>query len=242
MDDDAAPGERKRLAVLRSYEILDAPREQQFDAVTALAAHICQTPMAAITLIDRNRQWIVASHGLTIRETPRSDSICRYLIADPRPMVVPDTAHDPRFADSTLVTGETGIRFYAGSPLITDGGDALGALCVLDREPRELSAEQQYALQLLSRHVMAQLDVRRHSREMDSVNRALLSIVEDEQHAQAAALLSEKKLRISNDRFQAVVSATNDAVRDWNLHTGAMWWSRGAERSSVSPLPKPIPG
>jgi PAS domain S-box-containing protein len=224
-----ASAEDQRLETLRSFGILDTPREPQFEDVAALAAHICQTPMAAITLIDERRQWFIAAHGLTLKATPREDSICQHLLDDPRLMVVQDATSDPRFIDSALVTGEPAIRFYAGSPLMADNGTALGALCVLDRVPRTLSTGQLEALQLLGRDVMAQLAARRHALESDRLNRALLSIVEDEQRAEAAARLSERQLRKSNERFQAVVRATNDAVRDWDIATGTVWWNEGAE-------------
>jgi PAS domain S-box-containing protein len=221
--------EDQRLETLRSFGILGTPREPQFEDVAALAAHICKTPMAAITLLDEQRQWFIAGHGVALGETQREDSLCRHLVDEPRLMVVQDTTSDPRFIDNPLVTGELGVRFYAGTPLLADNGTALGALCVMDRVPRTLETAQIEALDLLGRHVMAQLAARRHTLESDRLNRALLSIVEDEQRAEAAARLSEQQLLKSNERFQAVVRATNDAVRDWDIVTGTVWWNEGAE-------------
>lgn len=226
---DPSEFELRRLDALRSLEILDEPREAQFMDLAALAAHICRTPMAAITLIDADRQWFLAGHGLVLRDIPRDRTICRHLLEDAQLLVVPDVGLDPRFADARQAVGESAVRFYAGVPLVATGGEVLGALCVMDAEPGQLAAEQRQALQLLARHVMVQLDVRRQARELDRINRTLLSIVEDEQRAEAAARVSEQQLRISNERFVAVVRATNDAVRDWDVRAGTMWWNEGAE-------------
>jgi PAS domain S-box-containing protein len=228
---DRSKREQLRLEVLQGYDIMGSTGERQFDDVAALAAQICQTPMAGITLIDDRRQWFIAGYGLKVRETAREDAFCRYLIEEqePRMLVVPDATLDPRFDHNRFVTGEPHLRFYVGAPLLAASGEAVGALCVMDSKPRTLSAEQQHALTLLSRHVIAQLEARRNLREMDRINRALLSIVEDEQRAEEVARVSEQQMRISNERFQAVLQATNDAVRDWDLQTGSLWWSEGAE-------------
>ena len=142
--------------------MLDTPHEKAFDDLVALAARICGTPVSLVSLVDRDRQWFKANLGLEIRETPRAVAFCSHAIERPdQLMIVPDAARDPVFANNPLVTGEWGIRFYAGMPLRTPEGHAIGTLCVIDRQPRTLSAEQQEALGVLARQVMAQLELRR---------------------------------------------------------------------------------
>lgn len=130
--------EQERLAALRRYEILDTPPELDFDDLTGLAARVCATPIALLTLIDEERQWVKARVGLEITETPRDIAFCSYAIQQAGLFVVPDALADPRFANNPLVTEDPRIRFYAGSPLITPDGQALGTLCVIDRVPRQL--------------------------------------------------------------------------------------------------------
>ena len=153
--------EAQRLAALRSYDILDTPPEVDFDAVTRLAAHVCKAPIAVVNFIDGDRQWFKSEIGLGVRETPLDVSICAHAILQPGLFIVPDTLQDPRFAGNPLVTGEPGLRFYAGALLETPEGQPLGTVCVLDYQPRALTAEQGEVLQMLARQVMVQLELRR---------------------------------------------------------------------------------
>jgi two-component system NtrC family sensor kinase len=153
--------EAARLEALRQYEILDTESEEVFDDITRLAAYICQTPIAVISLIDKDRQWFKARVGLSLTETSRDCAFCAHAILQGAPMVVPDALADQRFANNALVTAEPYIRLYAGAPLITTEGFRLGTLCVIDRVPRRLSDEQIAALRILSCQVMTQLDLRR---------------------------------------------------------------------------------
>src|ERR1700722_11206673 len=118
--------ERKRLEVLWQYDVLDTVPERVFDDLTELAAHICESPIALITLVDEKRQWFKSKVGITAKETSRDVSFCAHAILQKQLFVVPDAANDARFAQNPLVTGEPKIRFYAGAPLITPDGHALG--------------------------------------------------------------------------------------------------------------------
>lgn len=158
--------ETGRLARLHSYAVLDTPAEPSFDDITMLASHICQAPIALVNLIDSERQWTKARQGLDIHELPRQLSFCAHAILQPdRIMEVPDARLDPRFADNPVVTGDQNIRFYAGAPLVTRDGFALGSLCVLDRQPRQLTEAQRQALLALARQVMALLELRQALQE-----------------------------------------------------------------------------
>lgn len=159
------PDEPQRLAELDRYDVLDTSPEESFDDLCELAARICQAPIALISLIDETRQWFKSTVGLGIAETSRDISFCAQAINQPGLFIVPDATQDPRFVENPLVTREPHIRFYAGAPLITPAGHALGTLCVIDREPREMSPDHQRALRILSRHVMTQLELRRRSME-----------------------------------------------------------------------------
>ena len=154
--------EAARVAALQKYAILDTDPEQGFDDLALLASYICRTPIALISLIDENRQWFKSKVGLSVSETSREIAFCSRAILQTDVFIVPDTLQDERFRNNPLVVSEPGIRFYAGAPLITDEGYALGTLCVIDRTPREISADQKEALKALSRLVLTQLEFRRN--------------------------------------------------------------------------------
>jgi PAS domain S-box-containing protein len=163
--------EAARLAALRSLDVLDTAPEEAFDELTALAASVCQAPMALISLVDEDRQWFKSKLGWDVEGTPRDSSFCGHTILGPDLLVVPDATADPRFADNPLVTCSPGIRFYAGAPLVTPDGRALGTLCVMDHRPRELTAEQAQALRTLGHQVMALLRLRRNLAELTRITR-----------------------------------------------------------------------
>lgn len=152
-----------RVAQLRALGVLDTPPEPDYDELTRLAALICQVPVALISLVDADRQWFKSRLGLDSTETSRDVSFCAHAISEPQRefFVVPDAHLDPRFADNPSVLGEPHIRFYAGTPLITHDGWALGTLCVIDRRPRELNPDQLAALSALRRHVINAIELRR---------------------------------------------------------------------------------
>ena len=153
--------EAERLASLHSYEILDTECEDSFDDIARLASRLLNTPIVLVSLIDSERLWFKARHGLDALETSRDASFCAHAILGANPFVVPDAAADPRFAANPLVTGEPHIRFYAGVPLINPEGFALGTLCVIDRVPRSLSDGDTDTLRGLARAVVTGLELHR---------------------------------------------------------------------------------
>ena len=161
-----SPDEESRLATLRRYQVLDSEPEPEFDDLALLASLVCGTPMALISLVDRDRQWFKARIGFPVQETARNQAFCAHGILDSGVFEVPDARLDPRFENNPLVTGDAGIRFYAGAQLRTPEGLVLGMLCVKDRIPRDLSAEQKMALQILSRQVVDRLESRKRTREL----------------------------------------------------------------------------
>ncbi|MGZ8261711.1 MAG: GAF domain-containing protein, partial [Methylotenera sp.] len=120
--------EKERLAALKKYNILDTEPDAALDAMVQLASYICQTPIAAISLIDENRQWFKAISGLDATETSRDVAFCAHTILHNETMIVPDAQQDERFVDNPLVTSTPNIRFYAGVPLVASGGQHLGTL------------------------------------------------------------------------------------------------------------------
>ena len=192
-------GEAERLAALRRYKILDTEPEQRFDDLALLASQICGTPMALISLVDRDRQWFKARVGVEVPETSRDIAFCAHAIRQLDLFIVPDTLQDARFRDNPLVRAEPRIRFYAGAPLVTADGHALGTICVLDREPRVLSREQQAALEALHRQVIAQLELRV---SLDELSAALTA--RDEAEASQVRLVAE--LREALDGVERLTS------------------------------------
>lgn len=173
--------EAKRLSVLWQYDVLDTVPEEVFDDLTDLAAHICEAPIALISLVDENRQWFKSRVGISLKETSRDISFCAHAILKNGLFVVADATKDPRFRDNPVVTGPPKVRFYAGVPLRSPDGYALGTLCILDKKPKRLRPEQKRALMVLARHVETQLELRRHAKELAEARRH-----GDRQHAELA--------------------------------------------------------
>lgn len=158
------PDEAERLAALQQTSVLDTPFESVYDDLTHLAATLCEVPIALISLVDESRQWFKSSIGLRASETPREQAFCAHAILSPDDLMeVPDASQDPRFAGNPLVTGSPHIRFYAGSPILSEEGLPLGTLCVIDRQPRQLTPMQQASLRALARVTSELLRLRRQA-------------------------------------------------------------------------------
>jgi GAF domain-containing protein len=186
--------ESARVAALNRYAILDSEPEQSFDDLVSLAAHICQTPMAMLSLVDDHRQWFKSKYGVEIKETPKDHSVCAHAIQQGDLFIVPDLTKDERFRDNPLVIGDLHLRFYAGAPLINEDGFALGTLCVVDKQPRELNPEQKEAIAALGRLALRQMELRMNLRLLkDALNDRTR-----EEHARELELkrLEEKLVRV----------------------------------------------
>ena len=167
------PNETQRLEALKRYDVLDSPAEAAFDELAQLAAHICQTPIALVVLLDETRQWFKAKIGVNEMETPRGQAFCSHAITNPGALMeVPNALEDQRFVNNPLVTGELGIRFYAGAPLVMSSGTAIGTVCVIDTVPRKLTELQSDALKALSRQVVQLLALRRANAELQILTEA----------------------------------------------------------------------
>lgn len=158
--------EKARLQSLHSYKILDTDPERAFDDLAILASHVCETPVALISLVDAERQWFKARVGVEIAETPLEVSFCSVAIQQSDLFIVPDASQDARFSSNPFVVNEPKIRFYAGAPFVSSDGHPLGTLCVVDVVPRQLTPKQQNALLALSRQVQAQFELRKNLLEL----------------------------------------------------------------------------
>ncbi|MEJ6482293.1 sensor domain-containing diguanylate cyclase [Nostoc punctiforme UO1] len=174
--------EAERLKALADYNILDTLPEQGFDDLTAIAAYICKTPIALISLVDADRQWFKSNIGLKVRETPRESAFCSYAILHPENiLVIPNAMKDDRFANNPLVKSNSKIRFYAGAPLVTPNGFPIGTLCVMDTVPRQLSYQQLDALRRLTRQAIAQMELIQEvrNRKQSEIEGRQLSLTDD---------------------------------------------------------------
>ncbi|MGJ4752277.1 ATP-binding protein [Leptospira kmetyi] len=158
--------EKERLVALKSYQILDTAPEEKFDSLTQIAAYICDSSIALISLIDVNRQWFKSKVGLDDAETPRSDSFCQYAIMQDEIFEIEDAHEDPRFKNNPNVLGPPFIRFYAGTPLKTPDGYNIGTLCVIDQAPKRLDQKQRVILKVLSNQIISNFELIKKNREL----------------------------------------------------------------------------
>ena len=188
-----AGDECARLEELRRYGVLDTPPEQVFDDLALLAAQICGTPMALISLVDRDRHWFKSRVGIDLTEMPRQKTFCDHTIWQDDLLVVEDARRDKRFAQCAVVQASPHVRFYAGAPLRTPSGHALGTLCVFDSRPRRLDAQQKNGLCSLSRQVVVQMELKRTINEL--------------RHTALERHTAEIALRKSEERFQKFMNS-----------------------------------
>ena len=198
--------EDARLRELYRYKILNTPEDPVFDDLARLAALVCETPMAVISFMERDRQWFKSKVGLTVSEYPRQNTFCAQVIREDDLFIVPDPSEDDRFAGSHAVTGDEQARFYAGAPLRVPSGHVLGTLSVLDRRPRSLSPSQRESLRALARQVVAQLELRRSISELERE-------AEERARAQSALHKSEHRFQDFMDHSQALAFIKDDYGR-----------------------------
>jgi two-component system cell cycle sensor histidine kinase/response regulator CckA len=206
--------ERQRLVALRRYAVLDTAAEPVFDNLTALAAHLCATPIAILAFIDENRVWFKSRFGVSAEETSRDTSFCAHAILERDLFVVADATIDARFATNPCVTGPPGIRFYAAAPVITPAGDAIGALSVVDRVRRTLTSAQAHDLRVLSRQITAQLELRRRTLELEDHERLLTTIIESEPECVKLVGSNGTLLMMNRAGLQMIEAASLDDIPD----------------------------
>jgi PAS domain S-box-containing protein len=209
--------EYERLRALRGSGILDSAPEHSYDQMTELAASICGTPIAILSLIDSERQWFKSKVGVSFQQTSRDAAFCAHAILDQKLLIVPDTASDERFADNPLVTSDPHIRFYAGAPLITPEGHALGALCVLDYVPRDLSDQQRHALQVLSAQAVAQIELHKTKNDLNRVASSADSVTE--------------ALRASEEFKARLLACSRDCIKVLDLEGRLVYMNEGGMQS-----------
>lgn len=197
--------ERARITALHSQNILDTENEEEFDRIVKVASFICGTPISLISLVDTDRQWFKSKIGLDIEETPRNVSFCSHAIQQDGIMEVQDATKDIRFKDNPLVTGDPNIRFYAGTPLITETGLKLGTLCVIDKVPKILSQEQKDCLESLSMQIMDQIKLKHQGKLLQNLNSSLLTEL-------------QQKIEFQNKVLHLFVKFVPEAIVAKHLH------------------------
>lgn len=216
LPDKASASERARQAALLSYDILDTPPEAAFDRFTSLAAHIFDAPMALVSLVDEHRQWFKSACGVAVKETPREIAFCDHTIRGKSVMVIEDAAHDARFAANPLVTGEPHLRFYAGAPLLTPTGFAIGTLCVIDRVPRHFEPYHQQILAELAAQVVHELELR--------------AALGKDYSAIAEGRRTKAALQRASAQLEAVLDATGTAIVMAGPDRRIMSWNWAAQQ------------
>ncbi len=212
MDKRKSKNELARLASLKSYDILDTPPETDFDDLVRLAAKIFNLPISTVTIMDADRQWFKASVGLEVTETARDISFCTHAIELHEPLVVNNTAEDPRFANNPLVIDGPSLGFYAGIPLRNSDDHALGTFCIMGQRPREFSADELETLKILANQAMRLLDLRAQRNKLRELNKEIEQINTD--------------LSVSEQRWKFALEGSGDGVWDWDLKTQQVFFSK----------------
>jgi len=222
--------EEGRLKTLNSLDLLDTVAEPEFDELTALAAQICNMPVALISLVDHNRQWFKAKVGLDVSETSRDVAFCAYSILTPdQIMEIPDALLDKRFSENPLVTETPKFRFYAGIPLVASNGHALGTLCVLDYKPGKLNGAQKVALEALRLLIIRHIELRYSFDSIKSLGQKLTDkneMLELEAVDDAITLQREISSRIEAEILsRRILDVSLDAVITINIEGKVSYWN-----------------
>jgi signal transduction histidine kinase len=201
--------EEERLQDVLRYHLLDTPPEQEYNDIARLASQICQTPMSTVSLIDHYRQWHKAEVGLGATEAERALSFCGHTIAQSGVLEVQDATKDDRFHDNPFVTNDPNVRFYAGIPLVSPRGYNIGSLCVIDTKPRQLSAEQRFALEVLAKQVIKMFELRVKNKETETKN----VIIEDQnQHLEEMNAIQNKIISIVSHDIRGPVASLKNII------------------------------
>lgn len=196
--------ELSRLKDLYEYDVLDTEAEKSFDDLTQLASDICETPISLISLVDPDRQWFKSKQGIDVDETARDISFCSHAILENQVFEVQNALTDTRFHDNPLVTNDPNIRFYAGAPLITPRGNAIGTLCVISDKPKKLSSKQINALTVLSKEVIAQLELRLNNKKL------VMALEKQKAHNKELEKLKEEADTANNTKSKFLANMTHE--------------------------------
>jgi two-component sensor histidine kinase len=230
---DIHPRQDERITALHDYDILDTPRESDFDDIVDLASRICGTPISVINLIDTDRQWFKAEVGLGVRETPLDTSICSHAILQKDFTEIIDTRLDRRMTGNALVGGDPGLRFYAGALLQTPEGLPIGTLCVLDYEPRELTDLQRHALRVLARQVMTQLNLRQALKRQELLGKEIDHRVKNSL-ASVAGMVRLQVGKTNDPVLRAALDSVQQRLRTISLLHEELYTTRGEEEADLA--------
>lgn len=226
------PRQGDRIAALHDYDILDTPKESDFDDIVDLASRLCGTPISVINLIDTDRQWFKAEVGLGVRETPLDTSLCSHAILEKDFMEIPDTLQDQRMQDNGLVVGDPGLRFYAGALLQTEDGLPLGTLCVLDYQPRELNDLQRHALRVLAKQVMTQLELRRALKRKELMRKEMDHRVKNSL-ASVAGMVRLQITRATDPALRGALDSVQQRLRSISLLHEELYRTAGDDQADL---------